>query len=339
MTAAGRDRPAPVGESGHAREVFRHTLTRLILLYFTPLLLLAVFFHFQYLRLLRDGARERLAAIAERQAATFDLFLRERLVNLANIIDDPAFASRALDVGYLGDCLAALRRTNDAFTDLGVVSASGKLEAYVGPVAFPAAVTYRYEGWFHQLLTGNDRSIVSELYGGFRGRPHFTIAVKRQDGRAVRVLRSSLAPERLAEYLATLEGASGVHAAVVSARGAVQIATSRSASALQGAHFTPPREPLRGVVGRARAAGTPNYGYAWLRDPPWAVVVTDARADAGLSVLPGALYAITVAFFAFMGIVLLLRARRLVARQLAVERALALPVPPLPSAAAVHHLE
>jgi two-component system NtrC family sensor kinase len=295
-----------------------------MLLYFTPLLLLAVFFHLQYLRLLRDGSRDRLAAIAERQAATLDLFLRERLTNLANIIDDPPFASRALDAAYLADRLAVLRRTSEAFLDLGVVSASGKLEAYVGPAAFPAAVTYRYEGWFHELLTGNDRSIVSEIYGGFRGQPHFTIAVKRQDERGVRVLRSSLAPERLAEHLATLEGASGVHAAVVSGRGAVQVATTLSTSALQDAHFTPPREPLHGVVRRNRAAGTPNYGYAWLRDPPWAVVVTDARgrADAGLGVLPGGIYAITVGLFAVMGLVILLRARHLVGRQLAIERVL-----------------
>ena len=74
---------------GHSRELFWHTLGRLVLLYFVPLILLAIFFHLQYRNLLRDGQRAHLEVIAEHQANTFDLFLRERLVNLDNIIDDP----------------------------------------------------------------------------------------------------------------------------------------------------------------------------------------------------------------------------------------------------------
>ena len=56
VTAARNDRPAAVVESRHYRELFRHTLTRQILLYFMPLLLLAVFFHVQYRRLLPNPA-------------------------------------------------------------------------------------------------------------------------------------------------------------------------------------------------------------------------------------------------------------------------------------------
>jgi two-component system NtrC family sensor kinase len=319
MTAAGRDRPAAPADSRHYRELFRHTLARLLLLYFMPLMLLAVFFHLQFSRLSRDGARARLTLIAEHQAATFDLFLRERLVNLTNIIDDPQFASHALDRAYLADRLAGLRRTNDAFTDLGVVSSSGRLEAHVGPISFPAPVTYRYEGWFHELLVGNDRSIISEIYLGFRGRPHFTLAVKRTRRDSVVVLRSTLSPERLAEYLSTLEGAGEAHAAVVSARGALQVATPLADSALQRTQLTPPREPPRGFAPRNRSAGTPGYAYAWLRETPWALVVTDARG-ARLAGLPGGVSAITVAFFALGGLVLLIRTRQLVGQQLAAER-------------------
>ncbi len=322
MTAAGKARPAGAIESRHYRELFRHTLTRQILLYFMPLLLLAVFFHIQYQRLVRDSARAHLAVIAESQATTFDLFLRERLVNLANIIDDPLFPPHARDETYLAARLAALRQTNDAFADLGVVSATGALETYVGPVAFPAGVNYHDERWFHELLAGKERSIITEIYLGFRGRPHFTIAVKRERNGSVQVLRSTLSPERLAEYLTTLEGANEVRAAVVSATGVLQVAAPLTGSPLQGSLFTPPREPVRGFVGRNRATGAPDYAYAWLRETPWALVLTDAgaHADARTAALPGGIFTITVAFFTLMGIVILLRARQLVGKQLAVER-------------------
>ena len=83
-------RPA-LTQGAHVRELFWNILGRLILLYFAPILLLAVFFHIQYRDLLRDSLRAHLEVIAEHQANTFDLFLRERLVNLGNIIDDPRF--------------------------------------------------------------------------------------------------------------------------------------------------------------------------------------------------------------------------------------------------------
>jgi len=86
------------GRGGHSRELFWHTLGRLALLYFVPLILLAIFFNLQYRNLLRDGRRAHLQVIAEQQANTFDLFLRERLVNLDNVIDDPRFGrERARD--------------------------------------------------------------------------------------------------------------------------------------------------------------------------------------------------------------------------------------------------
>jgi two-component system NtrC family sensor kinase len=319
MIAARQGRPDAV-ESRRYRELFRQTLTLQILLYFTPLLLLALFFHLQYRRLARDSARAHLAVIAEQQATTFDLFLRERLVNLANIIDDPSFAPHALDRSYLTGRLAALRRTNDAFADLGVVGASGRLEAYVGPVSFPAGLSYRDERWFRELLSGDKGSIITEIYLGFRKQPHFTIAVKRERGDSVQVLRSALTPERLARYLATLEGASEVHATVVSAGGALQVAAAVTGGPLARTALTPPRDSARGFVGRNRATGTPAYAYAWLRETPWALVVTDAREHAGARYAPSGMLIVTVAFFALMGVVILLRARQLVTRQLAVER-------------------
>jgi two-component system NtrC family sensor kinase len=321
VTTPRAERSTASADSRHYRELFRHTLSRQILLYFMPLLLLAVFFHLQYRRLLRDSARAHLAVIAEHQATTFDLFLRERLVNLANVIDDPLFAPHASDETFLAARLSTLQQTNEAFADLGVVSATGKLEAYVGPITFPSTVDYHNEGWFQQLLGSDARSVITEIYLGFRGRPHFTIAVKRERGGRLQVLRSTLSPERLAEYLTTLEGAREVHAAVVNASGILQVASPLSSSPLRDSLFTPPRTPIRGFVARDRATGRPDYAYAWLRETPWALVVTDARPGTNARfAAPGNIFAITVAFFALVGVVILLRARQLVGKQLAVER-------------------
>ena len=67
-------------DSPHFRGLFWHTLGRMLLLYFVPLLLLALFFQFQYTRLQRENLRAHLQVLAEHQAATLDLLLRERRV-------------------------------------------------------------------------------------------------------------------------------------------------------------------------------------------------------------------------------------------------------------------
>jgi two-component system, NtrC family, sensor kinase len=309
------------GEEHYARELFWATFLRLLLLYFAPLLLLVVFFHVQYSHLLRDSLRAHLAVIAEHQANTFDLFLRERLVNLGNIIDDPAFVGRE-EAGQLDSFLATLQQTSDAFVDLGVVSSQGDLVAYVGPVAYTSPVNYRDEDWFRELSTLGRSSVITEIYLGYRDQPHFTIAVRRREGESMRILRSALSPEHLSEYLRTLEGANEVHAAVVSARGILQVATPRVGEILRSSPFTPPRSPERGFVPGSSRARRPDYAYAWLGETPWALVVMDAgNADrAGPFGFPNTFFPVTVAVFVVMGVVILMRTRQVVGRQLASER-------------------
>ena len=158
-----------LADGQHFRELFWQTLGRMVVLYFMPLVLLAIFFQVQYRRLLIDSLRAHLEVIAEHQANTFDLFLRERMVNLANIIDDPMFASAESDESVLPGFLEELRHTSEAFVDLGCVSQDGYLESYVGPVDFSDSISYMNEDWFQQLVYGDKASVITEVYLGFRG--------------------------------------------------------------------------------------------------------------------------------------------------------------------------
>lgn len=319
--AGAASRPQAPREDRHARELFWATFARMVLLYFAPLLLLVVFFHLQYRHLLEDSLRAHLAVIAEHQANTFDLFLRERLVNLGNTIDDPTFAARA-EAGELAGFLASLQQTSDAFVDLGLVSADGRLVAYVGPVVYTSPVNYRNEDWFQALSTHGQRSVITEIYLGYRDQPHFTIAVRRGEGESMRILRAALSPERLSEYLRTLEGANEVHAAVVSARGILQVTTPRVGDVLRSSTFLPPETPQRGFVPGSPREGRSDFAYAWLSETPWALVVTDARDGqlAGTFAFPNTFFPVTVAVFVLMGVVILVRTRQVVGRQIAAER-------------------
>jgi two-component system NtrC family sensor kinase len=309
------------GRGGHSRELFWHTLGRLALLYFVPLILLAIFFNLQYRNLLRDGRRVHLQVIAEQQANTFDLFLRERLVNLDNIIDDPRFGDGGWEERLPG-FLSSLLQTSDAFVDLGVVSGEGDLIGYVGPVEYQGRVNYHGEDWFKELMEPGRSSVITEIYRGFRNQSHFTIAVRRGDGAAARILRAALSPERLSEYLTTLEGASEAHSAIVNSQGMLQVTAPRVGELLRQSLFTPPPTPERGFVPADQETGRPDYAFAWLRQTPWSLIVTDARggAEAGIVGLPTGFFLGTLAVFLFAGMVILFRTRQVVGAQLATER-------------------
>ncbi len=289
-----------------------------MLLYFVPLLLLAAFFQYHYRQLVHSGVSSHLEVIAEHQARLFDLFLRERLTNLSNLADDPQFPAADRDPAGLSSLLAKLQRASEAFVDVGVVDELGRLVAYAGPVEYPAGYDYRNESWFRELVSGQRDAVITDIYLGFRGRPHFTIALARGTPDEPLILRAAISPERLADYLTGLEGANEVRAVVVNGAGVPQVTTPRQGAPFDTSRFVPPAEPRRGHVNVGRNV---DYAWGWLGEAPWALVVTEApgmAANTGVTA-PGMGLLPTVAVFLVMGLVILVRTRQVVGRQLATE--------------------
>ena len=126
MTMAKRQKVISVEslpfKAEHYREWRRRQIIRMAITYLAPLVILIVYFHYRYIGLEEDNRRVHLGAIAEYQANILDLFLSERRVNLANLIDHPRFSilppSKDMNE-YLND----LKRVSDVY----VVKQSGHL--------------------------------------------------------------------------------------------------------------------------------------------------------------------------------------------------------------------
>lgn len=188
------------------RALLRHALLRLVFLYFVPLLLLTVFFHLQYRLVARDAERRHLQAMAEHQAAMLDIFLGDRLLNLTGLTDDPA-ALLDPDGAGVARHLAQLRQASPAFVDLAVFDGDGRVLAYAGPLPELSERRYDREEWFVRLLAGEASHVITDVYPGFRGEPHYTMAVKLEPAGATRILRAVISPEITAAHLAALEAA------------------------------------------------------------------------------------------------------------------------------------
>lgn len=299
-------------DSSHYREIKRRNVVRLIRTYLAPLIILTIYFYYQYSAMVSVSRRLHLKAIAENQGNTLDLFLYERKVNLANVIDDPKFTippSSAIIHSYL----EKLQKSCSAFVDLGYFDSSGVQAAYAGPYPSLENRNYSSEGWFQTLRSSRESVIITDIYLGFRQQPHFTIATSRVLAGAFVVVRASLAPERIYEYMRSLEGSNEVSISIVNPAGYYQLVTPHIGTPLETSAFVPPREPAVAAAEARIEGSTLPYAYAWLRNADWALIVQLAAPNnqSFLSGLHLRLLGISAALILLSLVVVFRRARRI----------------------------
>ncbi len=318
-----QDSKTPSARSAHAfpdptlhgehyyQQLLRRNVVRLILTYLLPMIALTVYFAFQYRQLLIESSKAHLRAIAENQANTLDLFLRERLVNLSNAIDDPRVEWPPTTEVMRG-LLETLRQNSETFVDLGFFDSRGIQIAYEGPYPQLEHRDYSSQSWWIELRSSGNRYIITDIYLGFRQKMHFTIAISRILNGEYAVLRASLDPDRFADYIAHLEHPAEVNTSIVNPAGYLQVVTAQKGAALSS--ILPPREPRLDSREITIEGKRIYYGYSWLRICDWALIVESA-SDPGSGLMGGAFLNI----FAFSSLIILLilavilaRARRIV---------------------------
>ena len=304
------------------KELKRKQLTRLFLTYLAPLLLILIYFSYQYDQLSSASWKLHLTAIAENQANTFNLFLSERVVNLSNVIDDPDFRKNNSS-GDLQRYLQGLNRVSETFVDLGFFNSSGVQVSYAGPYPALENRDYSSERWFTELKQTNAEFIITDIYLGFRQRPHFTIAVSRDFNGNYAVLKATLAPEKIYDYMSSLKGAGEVSISIVNQDGYYQLVTPHIGTPLESSSFVPPVEPGLGAQEINIGGSTFNYAYSWIPMADWALIVQpspQSQPDGFLSGPQQRLFLIAIPLVLLLTWAIFNRANKLVALQMEADR-------------------
>jgi two-component system NtrC family sensor kinase len=182
---------------------------------------------------------------------------------------------------YLKD----LRRGSDAFVDVGFLNESGVQIGYAGPFPYLQNKIYTDEKWFATLLQQDRNHFISDIYLGFRNKPHFTIAVKQIIGGNLYVMRSTLDPDKLYMFLRTINNSKGVESCLINMAGIYQIVDPGAGKLLELSDFQPSKKTGTGIEEIRKNGATVLAGYAWLEETPWALIVR-----APLSILHGQMY-------------------------------------------------
>lgn len=297
----------------HHQEQLRKTVIRLFFTYLAPFILLSAYFHLQSTKLYRQSRSTHLRLVAEHQANILDLFLKERVVNLQNLIQSPDMPGNP-NSAALNSFLSELKKNSDTFSDIGFFDSTGIQKSYAGPYSFLANRDYSSENWFITLREETKDYIISDVYLGFREMPHFTIAVKQIIDGDYTVLRATLDPEKIYSYITSFEGVNDVYISTVNREGIYQVVTPGRGSYLQELKIQPAKDIKLGV-GEMKTNGTTHvYGFSWLKMADWAVIIQFVKnPDSSIfAYFDMTVVCVTLGLILLFFLVIIIRAKRIV---------------------------
>jgi len=260
------------------RNLRRNYFIRLLLIYIMPLALLIVYFQYQYNDLMTESRELHLMSVAENQSRILDIFLSERINNILNAINDPDF-ELPLDKNKINAMLDKLKKNSDAFIDLGYFGSTSIQIEYAGPLPFLENRNYENEPWFRKLINGEKEYVITDIYLGMRNTPHLTIAAKTIRNNQRLVFKVSLDPEKIYQYMTSLEKSNDVQILIIKDDGTYQLTPDEIGKVMEPSPFIPDKQHKVGIKTYSDNHGEGSFAYSWLTDVNWAVVVKEKEAS------------------------------------------------------------
>jgi two-component system NtrC family sensor kinase len=130
-----------------------------------------------------------LSVMIERHSLTVDSFINDRLSDVRVIAREHP-VERLREPEFLRRVLSLMREEyHGAFVDLGLVNSEGVQVAYAGPFNLLMA-DYSAAAWFQDAMSRE--SVISDVFAGLRGSPHFIVATQKKAGDEVFVVKATI---------------------------------------------------------------------------------------------------------------------------------------------------
>lgn len=160
------------GERDYRSLVINRVLT-VVIVSVIPMILVSGIILYQFHTSYHEKVRAHLGTLVEKHKRNIDSFLKERLGDIRFLVKTSIFEDMS-DKSFLQDTLAALQQGfGPVFVDLGVINNQGTQVAYAGPFRLGKA-QYSSADWFQEAM--EKEYVISDVFLGLRGFPHFIIA-------------------------------------------------------------------------------------------------------------------------------------------------------------------
>jgi two-component system NtrC family sensor kinase len=161
----------------------------LALMIIAPLVITGAVNLLQFRKAYHAKVTNELSVMIERHSLTVDSFINDRLSDVRVIAREHPI-ERLQDSEFLRRVLNLMREEyHGAFVDLGLVDSSGIQVAYAGPFNLQMA-DYSTAAWFQDAAASE--SVISDVFAGLRGSPHFIVATQKTEGGEQLVVKATI---------------------------------------------------------------------------------------------------------------------------------------------------
>jgi two-component system NtrC family sensor kinase len=267
----------PAAEHHDYRKMFRKMVEGMVLVSLLPLVVIGGMNFYLFYRLNRSIVVEEHANSLRFHREAIESFLRSVTAEVSTLAQQ--YSREELLAGNLERVFEVIQKRAGVFTDVGLVDQDGEQLKYVGPYDL-AHRNYRNADWFRQVV---ERGVhVSDMFLGYRGAPHFVVAVKRVEGGRFWVLRVTVSTDHFGRLVEAARMGSTGESFIVNAAGVYQTQPRFGGRILAASGHPLPAVPPEAIDVRELDVDGRRYlcTATWLTEPRWLLVVRQEAVDA-----------------------------------------------------------
>jgi len=264
----------PKGEgSSRYRRLWWFSVVFTALVSLTPLVIMTLVNFHQYERTFTAEMIQPIAGLTSTSGRFITDFLMERRAALSYVVRREPYEDLC-DPAKLGRVFLDMKESFGGLVDLGVIDSDGSQRSYVGPFSLEGK-NYKEQDWFHDVYVRGAH--VSDVFTGYRGLPHFVIAVRKDLGEegGFYVLRATIDTEVLNRHIKSLNLRPSSDAFLINRQGVLQTPSRYYGGILEPCPIgTPPFSTDAEVLEVTDQQGNPKIlGYAYVEQSPFIFVV------------------------------------------------------------------
>jgi two-component system NtrC family sensor kinase len=286
------------------RAMFRGMVQRIVLVSLLPLIVIGSANFLLVYRLNRSTVVEQHQTALGHHRESVEAFLG----NLTSMVDALAHQYSLEELRQpdsLERIFKVIQHRSGIFTDIGIIDERGSHVKYLGPYNL-AGRNYRDADWFRQVLERG--STVTDVFLGFRGVPHFVVAVKRSEGASTWILRATVNTDYFSRLVDAIRLGQTGESFIVNSQGHYQTRPRAGSARLLELAEGLSLDAHEGIRAREERACGKRYltTSTWLSSPRWLLVLRQELSEAyaplrqstiigGLMFLAGAVAAVFLA--------------------------------------------
>jgi two-component system, NtrC family, sensor kinase len=169
--------------------------------------------------------------------------------------------------------MQSLQQSSDSFIDVGFFDSKGIQIGYAGPYPYLYGKDYSKETWFEALKSQDRNYFISDIYLGFRKKPHFTIAVRQKIDGLPYIMRATLDPDKFYLYMKYMSRESHFSVSLINRDGNYQLVDQVDGELLEKSYYMPLNVTGSGVDEVKHDGEKILVVNTWLKETPWALIL------------------------------------------------------------------